>query len=452
MKRGFLNLNKQKFNRKVEVPQGSQQQETGFTNNTVNTPPPDLQILAFDPLHCNPYIGQPICTARTTELPLDINYASIHPSALVCTRVPSISADAYGTSECVLYSRTNLRLLNTPRFPRSPTLFDPLSAPYQIRGTESSGLGIFATHPLKIGDLILVERPLVVIAVKTDLSSVDECPEFVRIKTKEMEATNETLAGIVDPMLDIVFGRMSREKQDAYLALANIAAGDGTRKLPGIWQTNSFGFTYINGEGEDQYAAILKEMSRVNHSCRPNCCHRFDQDAFAFEIRATKAITCGEEIFYSYCDPGAPTNILQAQLSPYGFRCTCLSCVPTPTNPCNDTVRSSLLARTEALVALDVKFAKSRENDKTVALKIYEDSVALVRDMEQEGMDGYGWYCHAMIIRARICIHLARVAKSSSNNDEEVRWGQEAVRHKETALRLHLAADGSAKAGDYFWA
>ncbi|KAF8983975.1 hypothetical protein BDQ17DRAFT_1437194 [Cyathus striatus] len=351
MKRGFLNLNKQELNRKVEEPEGSQQQETGSTNNT-----------------------------------------------------------------------------------------------YQIRGTKLNGLGMFATRPLKIGDLILVEIPLVVIAVKTDLSGVDECPEFVRIKTKEMEATNETLAGIVDPMLDIVFGRMSKENQDAYSALANIAAGDGTRRLPGIWQTTSFGFTYINGEGEDQYAAILKEMSRVNRrfclysidlnsnhifrSRRPNCCHSFDQDAFAFEIRATKAIAYGEEIFYSYCDLGAPTNIRQAQLSPYGFRCTCLSCVPTPTNPCNDTVRSSLLARTEALVALDVKFTKSRENDKTVALKIYEDSVALVRDMEQEGMDGYG----------------------CSNNDEEVRWGQEAVRHKETALRLHLAADGSAKAGDYFWA
>ncbi|KAF8994392.1 hypothetical protein BDQ17DRAFT_1202347, partial [Cyathus striatus] len=125
---------------------------------------------------------------------------------------------------------------------------------------------------------------------------------------------------------------MSKENRDDYMALANAHLNDETPTLAAIWRTNVFEFPGLGEEGNEQYGAILKEMSRINHSCRPNCTHNFDIASFSFELRATKTIGVGEEILYSYCNIGIPTENRQAALMPYGFACTCQSCCPTPTN------------------------------------------------------------------------------------------------------------------------
>ncbi|KAF8987482.1 hypothetical protein BDQ17DRAFT_1414902 [Cyathus striatus] len=88
-------------------------------------------------------------------------------------------------------------------------------------------------------------------------------------------------------------------------------------------------------EGKDEYL-----------SCRPNCAYNFDPASFSFELRASKTINRREEVVYSYCDPGAPTEKRQSVLQSYGFSCDSISCVPTtPEYLSSDAIRTTILPR-----------------------------------------------------------------------------------------------------------
>ncbi|KAF8994400.1 hypothetical protein BDQ17DRAFT_1527848 [Cyathus striatus] len=398
---GFLNKTKKPNRNPVEPRKDHNTPDS--TRDIISSPKcPDAQIVAFGNMLVTGASISACDMYRSHSSTPDPISTSIHSSALICTRVPSTSTDVYGTSECILYSRNKLHLSNIPNFPRSPTPLNHPSEAYQIRNTGSKGLGMFAKRPLKTGDLILVERPLIVIPINTDLSGVNECPDDIRTLSKSVHGANATLLGLAQPMLVEIMARMSKENQDIYMALANAHSNlkDGTPTLSAIWKTNVFQF--------------------------------FGLPSFSFELRATKAIALGRR-----------SSIAIA----------ILAFLPKNVKP-----RSSHMAL-RALVSLAAQSLRIHATTLYVRplqlewthYGLHNDSVSLVRDLEQEGMDGYGWYFQAMNARVGLCMCLSNLASASSSWDDERRWREEEMRYRDTVLRLILAHYGSSGKKNHSW-
>ncbi|KAF8987489.1 hypothetical protein BDQ17DRAFT_1375024, partial [Cyathus striatus] len=326
-------------------------------------------------------------TATLKPLPSNSTFLSTNSSALLCTRIPRTSIDAYGSSECVLYARTLKHLKSKPPVALQSTgLQDQSSTPYEIRTMKSSEMGMCATRSLDVGDLILTERPLFVIPINTDIRGV-QCPEVYRQNAGDIKGM-QTPMPLKEATMEVAFNRMSKENQKAYLALSNAHTHDGSFRLFAIWRTNSFAFFDLGklGGEDDLYGVVLKEYSRVNHSCRQNCCLSIDVDSFSCQLRATRAIAPGEDIVCSYINEHLSTEERQALLKPYGFQCACFSCCPSPSNLCSNSIRSLLRDR-----ILEMQKTYTSIEDAKVAREGYDTCLQLLHDLEREGLDG----CHS---------------------------------------------------------
>ncbi|TRM58111.1 hypothetical protein BD626DRAFT_411009 [Schizophyllum amplum] len=130
-----------------------------------------------------------------------------------------------------------------------------------------------------------------------------------------------------------LLARMTPERRDAYLALSNCHEGDGSGPLTGRFRTNGLGgpgdYKFMDLPGEaGTFSFVADDISRANHSCRPNAYPHFDCELFAIVLRAVRPIKAGEEICISYLSGGVDTyEERKKSLSSYGFECTCSSCV-----------------------------------------------------------------------------------------------------------------------------
>ena len=94
------------------------------------------------------------------------------------------------------------------------------------------------------------------------------------------------------------------------------------KELIRLWMTFA-----VNAISSDFKCGILKVMSRVNHSCLPNCAIGNN-----FTLVAIKNIKKGESITYDYYDAGSGlTNELKFMdrtraLYAHGFLCSCAKC------------------------------------------------------------------------------------------------------------------------------
>jgi hypothetical protein len=118
---------------------------------------------------------------------------------------------------------------------------------YEVLPTPDMGIGMFASRDIKMGDLVLSERPLIVIP--------------------------SSLRHILSPFADFdwdtfiqpCFDRLSPENKAAYRALANSHTKDGSGPLYGVFLTNNFSFELGEGGLINTYTCVYKELSRVNH-------------------------------------------------------------------------------------------------------------------------------------------------------------------------------------------
>jgi hypothetical protein len=253
-------------------------------------------------------------------------------------------------TECIFRGGKALKtVFSTPKFPLPmPT---PNGDTYEILPTPNTGLGIFASRDIKMGDLVLSERPLIVVPMSLP------------------PGNGPTGDFDWDTFIQPCFDRLSPDNKAAYRALANSHTEDGSGPLHGVVLTN--GFTFHVGEGErlvDSYTAVYKELSRANHryshvfscslwrilllmytaySCRPNVFKVFALSTFSAQIRAVRDIKKGDEIFVPYINLSQTTPERQASLVPYGFRCTCASC----TSPSHDYLFQKTSDRVEQLSA-----------------------------------------------------------------------------------------------------
>ncbi|KAI0318847.1 hypothetical protein OF83DRAFT_890346 [Amylostereum chailletii] len=261
-----------------------------------------------------------------TDLPLGREYPDEENIFTTQPRVrPHDTLDTVpdGWAQCLISDHMDRQIADYPNFPQP--LERPPTVRHEVREAATGGLGVFALENLEAGDLVLMERPLIVTPHSERIHrfnrtyySPGEKAALLRAHYAERERRAERLVDRMDPIL-----------RERFYALANCHLHDDRRgRIYNIIGTNAFcaltDSRQIGPLGE--YTAVGNDISRFNHSCCPNVSYSFDDASFGIEIRAMRSIRAGEEMFVKYIDILEPFAERREALARYGFRCACAAC------------------------------------------------------------------------------------------------------------------------------
>jgi hypothetical protein len=156
------------------------------------------------------------------------------------------------------------------------------------------GKGVISSVDIKPGKLLISEPPLL----------TTEC-------ITSIESTERDLAQALRGL--------PKESQRAFLSLHNNYPGKNP--LSNIIRSNG----YPLGPGSD-VGGIFANISRINHSCRPNAVHSWNPLLNVETVYAVRPIKSGEEITLSYHAGGPSTTRKEILKEGFGFDCTCEIC------------------------------------------------------------------------------------------------------------------------------
>lgn len=162
---------------------------------------------------------------------------------LVYTSMPSIDlgstllTEPDGWTECFIPMAIKQLILYTSGFP-APIDRPPPS--YCVRESPIAGQGLFATRPLKAGELILVERAMMITPRKLNAPGVNYLQDGA--------LSQATLASI-EADLEILFSRMPPQNQEAFMALTTAFKQDESGPILGRLRTNRYGLEVENDNG-----------------------------------------------------------------------------------------------------------------------------------------------------------------------------------------------------------
>lgn len=169
----------------------------------------------------------------------------------------------------------NVLRTTCPDFPKPFTT--PSPPVHKIIAIEGAGLGMCATTNIARGETILRERPLFVYPAAVWSSTEEDALE----------------------LLDKAVDGMDTDIKRAVLELQNGKGCEAPSDLKGIVDTNSLLVGLIPGY-RAAYAGLARDISRINHSCRPNAHVAWDIETMTFTLRAFAPVAPGEEITISY--------------------------------------------------------------------------------------------------------------------------------------------------------
>lgn len=146
------------------------------------------------------------------------------------------------TIECIVHDSIKAKILALPGCPQ------PVNAPsiprYEIKPIRGVGLGMFATQDIDIGEVIVRERPLIMV-----IGSIHVSP-YACQQPRELHR--------------MVAERLLGEYRDAFFALHN-CKGYTLPHVTGIMETNAIGFRLGIPDYDAECQAVCKDISRVNH-------------------------------------------------------------------------------------------------------------------------------------------------------------------------------------------
>ncbi|GLB39181.1 hypothetical protein LshimejAT787_0603430 [Lyophyllum shimeji] len=315
---------------------------------------------------------------------------------LVYVTIPSdpppgakLADDRDGWTQCLLRHPALATILSTPGFPRRPHY--PPDVCFCI-GPSKHGLGMFATRDLSMGDHILTERPLTVTPTTIPMPKFARCLEGLTDEQRRQAILDRWEKAFLLPC----FNRLDSAAQADFLDLANSHAEDGSGPILGVIRTNGFEVAGVVDPGPDgEYAAVCRIMCRINHSCSPSADRLFDIASFSFQLRATRDVKQGEEIFVSYCNVLETAADRQEYLASYGIKCTCNSCLPDTT--ASDQRRLDLRRSIDAIDNdYDTWLADPLLAD-DYTIKISLRWISVIQQEALEASDAYRHHLHAIV-------------------------------------------------------
>ncbi|KAK7049240.1 Tryptophan--tRNA ligase, mitochondrial [Paramarasmius palmivorus] len=261
----------------------------------------------------------------------DALYNDYDDFQMVYTTQPSIFLDTTlekypdGWTECLISGYAKREITETPGFPQP--IARPPETRHRITECENGeGLGMFAAVDMKMGDLILSERAFMISPVAARVTI--KCPTRFTEEQKRQALLHER-----EKQVQMMFDRMPQDFQRDFLALYNSHKQDGSGPITGIIRTNGFGIDGLEDPVPPGahpytgiYSGVFNDLSRLNHSCRPNTIRTWDMASFSLRLFAARDIKKDEELFTQYTEILSPPEERQQDLAPFGFRCSCPSC------------------------------------------------------------------------------------------------------------------------------
>lgn len=168
---------------------------------------------------------------------------------------------------------------------------------YGFRSSPGAGTGVFATRPLKPGQVIITDKPV----LKLQRGKSDVAPSAVHA----------------------AYSALTPYEQVIYMGLHE-GSIQYDSKVMRIFKANAFSY-----EG---YAMVFLELSRVNHSCVFNAevCELDDPTGEGAKLVAVREIAEGEEVVISYVglmEDGSRAVRRRFCEEAYGFTCRCAKCM-----------------------------------------------------------------------------------------------------------------------------
>ncbi|KAI0065785.1 SET domain-containing protein [Artomyces pyxidatus] len=199
---------------------------------------------------------------------------------------------------------------------------------YRITQVSGLGVGLVVTEDHAPGSVIVRECPLLVM------------PLFVL-------AANRAGIPVPSDLLVPAVKHLDDNEARLFRGLYNChpTRGDEVEDLWNIMKTNAISIGSLPGF-HGQYTAVYSDICRINHSCSPNAIYGWDLQSFTGEVRASRLIKKGEEVFITYIDNRGPYDVRQRQLqNTYNFTCACPACSLSEAERKRSDVRRSLLSR-----------------------------------------------------------------------------------------------------------
>ncbi|KIK59025.1 hypothetical protein GYMLUDRAFT_202001 [Collybiopsis luxurians FD-317 M1] len=378
MKRGFLNTSKAK--KQVDQPVLAQpdKNKTELTKLSHGVVPE----AGFLP---KGYQSPKIMIVETNPKNLDHS-----PDSYIFTTVPPMATGVNlvdapgGWTECCISGHVKRVIYETPGFPRVP-LSPPNGKSYRIGKADGKGLGMFATRPIRAGDLILDERPLLVCPNGLTIGSLLSL-DILDTTALSDEQQRQIILHEWGKHIKIACDRMLPGNRKAFMELFNSHEHDGTGEIIGRIRTNGIQCNLKERPGAPlAYAAIYKDISRINHCCGPNAMWKWHINSFSLRIYATRDVGVGEEVTCAYCDTMAAAAERAASLAPYGI----IPCKCSPS--CSDEAKSKIADERRARFrstpivlkppVAPPKAGKAKDGWAQPAIK-------LLQEMEEEGLEG----------------------------------------------------------------
>ena len=193
---------------------------------------------------------------------------------------------------------------------------------YKVDNVIGKGLGWIALQDIKVGTLIWKEKPQFIPQKVPHIFS--ELPVLMDTWLSMSEIDQNEFLNLSNSFLDL--DSLNDEMREYYYDVKkfvqnqNIYLSDSNKelmlKIICIHQTNSFGGVAGRGVGI--------KISRINHSCSPNCENIFNDGEI--EITANQDISAGQEITISYINDFKNFKERQENCHKLGFVCSCELC------------------------------------------------------------------------------------------------------------------------------
>lgn len=216
-------------------------------------------------------------------------------------------AEARQTYAKIASSSASIQPLHTSEPAKYSSRFEVYECSHED-GYDNGQKGVRASKSYKVGEEILREYPAMRVCTSHPALSPEEAEEkFRRAVQEAYDACSE--------VTKVAIMELSSCREDN--------SPHGERTVHGVFSTN----TYALGQGAT-YGGLFLSLSRLNHSCRPNCCHHWRPDEHKMIVHAVRDIQEGEELYTCY-GPGDCRLTSERQeylLERYNFQCLCDMC------------------------------------------------------------------------------------------------------------------------------
>jgi tetratricopeptide (TPR) repeat protein len=199
------------------------------------------------------------------------------------------------------------------------------TAKTEVKDSANMGRGLFANRSIAAGELIMCEKAFCVVwgheREAMTAMTYDLRDDKIRVSpiglskaiVQKLISNPSQIAGVMD-----LYGDYQGDNSDD--AVVDVF------RVHDIMSRNAFGPGKQFGEDGIRNAStgLWVHAAYINHSCVPNAQKEYIGDLLI--IRATRAISAGEEIFHAY-DESSDFDARQASLmTTWGFECNCRLC------------------------------------------------------------------------------------------------------------------------------